>query len=697
MINVLGPDEVTKLQVDADIQRAMDDDAAEGKNEAFVTNLASYVRERWERAARAKVSVENQMLTNLRQKSGVYDSMKLAAIKKLGGSQTFVMLTDTKCRTGVAWTKDILFQPGTKPWSIEPTPKPELPPEIAETAKQNFLAEAMKQASMELMSMGLEPDQDSLLQLVEEKHPDIEDELQKVYQDYAKKLCKKEEIFINDQLTEGGWYFALEECLEDIVSLKAGVLKGPIIRSQKTRVKAFNQETGAYEIIVEDKIVPVFERRSPFNIYPAADSTGVDDSYLFDKITLSRKQLYDMIKLPGFDEAAIRSVLQKHSEGSLKEWTSIDSAKADVDGKDSASVFDTDKIDCLEFWDEIPGHLLLEWGLTEEDVPDPDDSYPSCVWMIGTDVVKAMMNYDQFGNKPFSVTSFELIEDSFWGKGVPELIADIQGICNAIVRAIVNNVGIASGPQVEINKQRVAPGFPMGLHPWKVWETTDMGIATAPALKIYNIPLNADNLIQVYSHFSKMADEHSGIPGFAHGDSNVAGAGQTASGLSMLMTGASRGIKSVIRNIDNHFIARSIEKLYYFNMDYLPKDNIVFDMKVVARGSSSLIAKEQQAVRLTEFLQTTNNPVDLQIMGLDGRKNLLLQAAKASEIETDRVIPERPEPIPTAQPAQPQAGAGGQTPGAPLPGPQTTDAAGNAAQGQDTRLFPQDSVPQMRT
>jgi hypothetical protein len=223
-------------------------------------------------------------------------------------------------------------------------------------------------------------------------------------------------------------------------------------------------------------------------------------------------------------------------------------------------------------------------------------------------------------------------------------------------------------------------------------------------MKVYNIPLNADNLIQVYAHFSKMADEHSGIPGFAHGDSNVAGAGQTASGLSMLMTGASRGIKSVVRNIDNNIIARSIEKLYFFNMDYLSKENTVFDMKVVARGSSSLIAKEQQAVRLTEFLQTTNNPIDLQIMGLEGRRNLLIQSAKASEIETDRVIPERPEPIPQPPPMPPADGAqqstapgGPPIPGASPPAPQTLDAAGNAAQGQDNRLFPQDSVPQQRT
>jgi hypothetical protein len=548
-----------------------------------------------------------------------------------------------------------------------------------------------------LAMQGLPTDPVSVMQNIQEYYPDIDQELEKLYYNTAKEMSKKEEIRINDQLVEGGWYTALEQCLDDIATLKAGILKGPIMRMCKTRTTVFNQGTGEFEVQVIEKVIPTFERRSPFNIYPEPDSAGVDDGYLFDKITVTRKALYDMIKLPGFKEEAIREVLKKSENGGLRDWTSMETEKASIEGKDTSSVIDSEKIDCLEFWDNIPGSLLLEWGMEKDDVPDPDDSYPSCVWMIGDQVVKAMLNYDQFGHKPFSIASFEITEDNFWGRGIPEVISDIQGMCNAVVRAIVNNVGIASGPQVEINKQRVAPGFPIGLHPWKVWETTDMGIATAPALKVYNIPMNADKLIQVYNHFQRLADEHSGVPSYAHGDSQVGGAGNTASGLSMLMTQAARGIKSVIRNIDNYLISSSIEKLYYFNLDYQPTDTIIFDMKIVARGSSSLIAKEQQAVRLTEFAQSTNNPVDLEIMGIEGRKELLLQAARANEIETDKIIPDNPAMKNTQQPmamlpAPQEPGMNGQP-----EGPASLDQAGNARQGEDFRTIPQDRVPQMRT
>jgi len=694
MINVLGADAVLAAQEEEQRLQAEAEDGATGKQDELLAGLTQYVKNRWEKASRAKDAVETSMLNSLRQRQGQYDPVKLAAIKKLGGSQSFIMLTDTKCRSAVAWMKDILFQPGMKPWSIEPTPKPDLPEDLMNMVKAQFMNEAMV-ASAEMLAMqGLPTDPASVMQNINEYYPDIDKQLEKLYYNTAREVSKKSELHLDDQLIEGGWYTALEQCLDDVATLKAAVLKGPVMRMVKTRERILNHETGAFEVSVVEKVVPTFERRSPFSIYPEPDSVGVDDGYMFDKITLTKKMLYDMIKLPGFNEEAIRRVLEKAESGGLRDWTSLDSEKASIEGKDTSALMDSEKIDCLEFWDNIPGKLLLEWGMEETDIVDPDDSYPSCVWLIGDEVVKAMLNYDQFGSKPFSVTSFEMTEDSFWGRGIPELISDIQGMCNAVVRAIVNNVGIASGPQVEINKQRVAPGFPIGLHPWKVWETTDMGIATAPALKIYNVPMNADKLIQVYNHFQKLADEHSGVPSYAHGDSQVGGAGNTASGLSMLMTHAARGIKSVMRNIDNYLISRSIEKLYFFNMDYMPDSAIIFDMKVVARGSSSLIAKEQQAVRLTEFSQMVNNPVDLQIMGIEGRRQLLLQTARANEIETDKIIPDSGPAMQMASPIVQQAPPMLPAPGSPPPSPANTDAAGNPTQGEDFRTIPQDRVVQ---
>ena len=59
--------------------------------------------------------------------------------------------------------------------------------------------------------------------------------------------------------------------------------------------------------------------------------------------------------------------------------------------------------------------------------------------------------------KPYAKTSFIKSPGAFWGKGIPEIIEDVQNVCNAATRALVNNMGISSGPQVEVNLERIPP------------------------------------------------------------------------------------------------------------------------------------------------------------------------------------------------------------------------------------------------
>jgi hypothetical protein len=203
----------------------------------------------------------------------------------------------------------------------------------------------------------------------------------------------------------------------------------------------------------------------------------------------------------------------------------------------------------------------------------------------------------------------------------------------------------------------------------------------------------AGELLTVYTKFSEIADEHSGVPAYAHGGENVGGAGDTASGLSMLMTSAARGIKGVIKAIDNGIIQPTVERQYYANIGQFELAHLIADYKIVAKGSSSLIAKEQQAMRKTEFLQMTQNPIDLSIMGIEGRKYLLKDAGKALEIDVDKAFPAAPPQSPMA-PAVPGMAPGampGMMPGVPAPqlgaAQQTLNPAGEPVAGQDFNTF----------
>jgi hypothetical protein len=97
-----------------------------------------------------------------------------------------------------------------------------------------------------------------------------------------------------------------------------------------------------------------------------------------------------------------------------------------------------------------------------------------------------------------------------------------------------------------------------------------------------------------------------------YGDSqNVGGAGKTASGLSMLMGAANVTVKDQIKNFDDGITLPFIKGLYFWNMEFSPKENIKGDYQVMAKGSTSLIAREVKAESLIQFMNVTNNPTDL--------------------------------------------------------------------------------------
>jgi hypothetical protein len=66
------------------------------------------------------------------------------------------------------------------------------------------------------------------------------------------------------------------------------------------------------------------------------------------------------------------------------------------------------------------------------------------------------------------------------------------------------------------------------------------------------------------------------------------------------------------------------------------KENIKGDMKIVARGSTSLLAKEVQSQRLIQFAQMTTNEVDLP---LTDRRAVLSEVAKSLDLDPDKFMP----------------------------------------------------------
>ncbi len=666
---------------------------AQGLN---MTSIVKSLRNKWDRARRAKIQkIEPQMFKNLRQTMSEYEPKKLNAIRELG-SDVFMGITDTKVRNFISWVMDILSQ---KIWAVEPTPVSELPPSLQESVQLAFVQSAMQKAMASMPQDESMMDMSPVISAIQTQIPAMEDDIARAVKDKAQAKARVMEKEIDDKLVEGGWYEALYSTVFDLAVLNNAFLKGPLPRRRPV-MKAVKNDQGQDEMQVQDEVVKEFERRSPFDIYPEPDSNGINDGYLFDHVSYRRKDLIALIGVEGFNEheQEIRAVLNEFKAGGLREWTGIETERAELEKRDPISVHDSDKIEGLEYYGPVSAAELKEWGVADE--LDMDLDYESVVYMIGNHIIFAMVNRDPFGNKPFYTAGFDEHPDTFWHTAIPEKIIGPQNVCNACARGLVNNVAMGSGPQVEINTDRLIGGLKgdTRLIPWKRWLTTNRQMQTGQAINFWQPQMHAQELLTVYRDFSKVADEHSNIPAYAHADSQVGGAGNTASGLSMLITQASRGIKGVIRNIDRHLIAPSVQTTYNeIAMD--PKHfNAIGDVRLVAKGSAVLIEKEQRAIRMLEFLTATNNPLDAQLTGLQGRGYLLQEVARSHDIDAEKAVPNVPktEPVPSMPQANPgvtppaPGGGGGPTmmeQSGTAPAPANMDMAGNAPQGADHQLF----------
>ena len=589
-----------------------------------------------------KDEIEERLTKAARARNMQYSPEKMAQIKSQGGSEIFMGIVSTKCRTATAWLRDTLLGTGSdRPWSISATPIPDVPPDITERL----------QGIME---------HESCMQFYEQGGPEVNPaDLQKLASDMkdtamremkheAEKRVERMEKKMEDQLIEGGYVKSLFEFTNDVATYPYAVLKGPVPRKRKTLKYAEGGGLEPTEIVRDE-----WERVDPYKFYWSPWGDDIQNMPVIEIHHLTREDCEAMIGVEGYDEDAVRSLLSDFNSIGIDWIEREDSEMTDLEGKDYDDSGE-DLAAAIQLWDSIPGNLLLEWGLKPKDIEDPQKSYPCEVWMVGDIVIKAVLNYDQLGRKPYYVTSFEKVPGRIDGNGVADLCMDAQSMCNAAARSLSNNMGISSGPQVGVNVSRLPAGEDITqMYPWKIWQfqQSEYGDSTPP-INFFQPDSNAGALMQVFDRFMDIADEMTGIPKYMTGQ-HVPGAGRTSSGLSMLISNAGKSIKQVIANIDHDVLTPMLERQYQRNLRYSEDLDLVGDVQIIAKGAMSLVVKEAESVRKTEFLRLVlESPVAQQIVGLPGTAELMRDLAGNLNSNIDRLVPSREEVEKKQQQAQ---------------------------------------------
>jgi hypothetical protein len=357
-----------------------------------------------------------------------------------------------------------------------------------------------------------------------------------------------------------------------------------------------------------------------------------------------------------------------------------------------------DRFEVLEYWGMVDVEMLMEYGVDIPKELEEVDELQANVWICNNKLIRMVLNPFKPARIPFMAAPYELNPYSFFGIGIAENMDDTQTLMNGFMRMAVDNAVLSGNLLIEVDETNLVPGQDLTVYPGKVFRR--QGGAPGQAIFGTKFPNVAQENLQLFDKARVLADESTGFPSFAHGQTGVMGVGRTASGISMLMGAANGTIKTVIKNVDDYLLRPLGEGLFRFNMQFDFDPEIKGDLEVRARGTESLMANEVRSQRLMQFLQVASNPA---LAPFAKFQYIIREIAKSLDLDPDKVTNDINEAAIQAElmkgfqqeQAQQQGGApaganpmdmtgaGGGTIGTgAVPMPQEQGFSGNAGQGQ---------------
>lgn len=504
---------------------------------------------------------------------------------------------------------------------------------------------------------------------------------------HAKKMEKK----ILDQLDESNASKHLRYVAFEMALLGTGIIKGPFA-SNKELPKW--DEDGTYDPLV--KTYPKLEAISIWNYYPDPDGMNQDDlQYAIQRHRLNRTQMRALKKRPYFRENAIEQVLNIGYNYQRKWWEN--------EIRDQHNAPTVERFEVLEYWGVIDRETLEDAHLEIPSALDDFDEIQVNVWVCGDNVIRLVINPFVPARIPYAVCPYELNPYSIFGVGVAENMEDTQTLMNGFMRMTVDNAVLSGNLVFEVDETNLVPGQDLKVYPGKIFRR--IGGAPGQSLFAQKYPNTSQENMFVFDKARQLADEATGMPSYAHGQTGVSGTTRTASGMSMLMGAASTNIKTVIKNCDDYLLRPVGEAFFHFNMQFDFDPDIKGDLEIKAKGTESLMQNEVRSQRLMTFLQTASSPI---LAPFAKFPFILREIAKSMELDPEKVCNNPDEAMRQAmimqqhgsmqapgQPGQPPQATPGAPPSSPpAPGANPQDLTGRGGGNAGTAGPPMPGQPQ---
>ena len=609
-----------------------DKEDADSSRDEKVGTVVGLVEGKFYKAEKARYTDELRWIRAYQNYRGVYGSdVQFTSTEK---SRVFVKVTKTKVLAAYGQIVDVLFGSNKFPISINPTVLPE---GISESV--NFETDSNMRKAQE--SDGALPEDETRLQpgetiidlrerlgALRNKLEPVQDLIEdgpgttpsKVTFHPAMVAAKKMEKKIHDQLEESNARKQLRIAAFETALFGTGIMKGPFAYDKEYPSWS---EDGEYTPTI--KTVPQTSSVSIWNFYPDPDANNMDEAeYVVERHKMSRSQMRGLKKRPFFRSNAIDTAISM-GESYSKEWWEQVMEEADQETK-------AERYSVLEFWGYVDTELLKEYDIEIPKELENQDQVSVNIWVCNGQVLRLVMNPFTPSILPYYAVPFEVNPYSFFGVGIAENMDDTQNLMNGFMRMSVDNAALSGNLLIEVDETNLVPGQDLSVYPGKVFRR--QGGAPGQAIFGTKFPNVSNENMQMFDKARVLADESTGFPSFAHGQTGIQGVGRTASGISMLMSAANGSIRNVVKNIDDYLLAPLGRAFFHFNMQFDYDDGVKGDLSVKAEGTESLMANEVRSQRLMQFLGVVQNPVLAPFAKMD---YIIREIAKSMDLDPDKL------------------------------------------------------------
>ena len=281
-----------------------------------------------------------------------------------------------------------------------------------------------------------------------------------------------------------------------------------------------------------------------------------------------------------------------------------------VDDIESKYTKDDNKCRIIEYHGLVPRRLLDEANLSEdEEIADlgvevdiEEDELVEAIVTIANDklVLKAVENPYIMGDRCFMAYQHDTVPNRFWGRGIAEKGYNPQKALDAELRGRIDAMALSIHPMVGVDSTKIPRGENFSIRPGRTVLTTG---DPRTVLMPFNFGQVTGSTFPQAGELERMIQMGTGSMDSATGIGSQP-RNQTASGMSMIQSGAIKRSKRTMANIEKNLIEPLVHKAAWRYMQFDPQRYPQTDVKFIAYSTLGIMARELEQSNLANLMKT---------------------------------------------------------------------------------------------